>query len=124
MANQFTSLRARPRKSARDVGALLAALGDGTRRGVVEGLRAGPRTVGDLADQLPVSRPAVSQHLKVLRDAGVVIEARIGVRHYFALDAVAVDLLRCHFEAMWQDALSSFADYVKEAERARTRTGK
>ena len=108
-------------KTERDIGPLLAALGDGTRRDIVERLRAGPRTVGDLSKLLPVSRPAVSQHLKVLRDAGIVVETRSGVRHYFALDATALDHLRRHFERLWQDVLSRFADYVKEAERARKR---
>jgi DNA-binding transcriptional ArsR family regulator len=74
-----------------------------------------------LSKLLPVSRPAVSQHLKVLRDAGIVVETRSGVRHYFALDATALDSLRRHFERLWQDVLSRFADYVKEAERARKR---
>ena len=83
--------------------------------------RSGPRTVGELAEGLPVSRPAVSQHLKVLRDAGVVKETRQGVRHYFALDAGALDDLRRHFEALWQDVMLSFADYVKERENARKR---
>ena len=108
-------------RAERDVGPLLAALGDGTRRDIVERLRAGSRTVGDLSKLLPVSRPAVSQHLKVLRDAGIVVETRSGVRHYFALDAMALDSLRRHFERLWQDVLSRFADYVKEAERARKR---
>lgn len=112
--------RPTPRRTQeRSIGPLLAVLGDGTRRDIVERLRAGPRTVGELSDLMPVSRPAVSQHLKVLRDAGVVNETRRGVRHYFALDATAVDGLRRHFEAMWQDVLLSFANYVKEAQRAR-----
>lgn len=119
MANSLIATRSPRRKQDREVGRLLAALGDGTRRDIVERLRAGSRTVGELSLGLPVSRPAVSQHLKVLRDAGVVTERRTGVRHYFALDATAADHLRRHFEAMWQDALSAFADYVKEAERAR-----
>lgn len=98
---------------------MLTALGDPTRREIIERLRGGPRTVGELAALVPVSRPAVSQHLKVLRDAGAVTETREGVRHYFALDAVALDALRAHFERMWQDVLLSFANYVKEAERGR-----
>jgi len=107
------------RPDPRDVAPLLAALGDGTRREIVERLRRGRRTVGELAEGLPVTRPAVSQHLKVLRDAGIVAEAREGVRHYFSLESAGVDLLRRHFESMWQDVLLSFANYVKEAERAR-----
>jgi DNA-binding transcriptional ArsR family regulator len=106
-------------RQACNVGALLSALGDPTRRLIVESLRRGPRSVGELSDLLPVSRPAVSQHLKVLRDAGIVGERRAGVRHYFALDEAALDGLRCHFETLWQDVLLSFANYVQEAERAR-----
>lgn len=121
MANQISLPAAGRAKMDRDIGPLLAALGDGTRRDIVERLRAGPRTVGDLSKLLPVSRPAVSQHLKVLRDAGIVVETRSGVRHYFALDATALDHLRCHFERLRRDVLSRFADYVKEAERARKR---
>ena len=89
------------------------------RQQIVEALRRGPRSVGDLADSLPVSRPAVSQHLKVLKDAGIVSESREGVRHYFSLEATAVEALRCHFEGMWQDVLLAFASYVKEKERER-----
>ncbi len=121
MANQRMTPGTDRRKPDRSVGPLLAALGDGTRRDIIEALRGGPRTVGELSDLLPVSRPAVSQHLKVLRDAGVVTETREGVRHYFALDVAALDRPRRHFERLWQDALLAFADYVKEAERARTR---
>jgi DNA-binding transcriptional ArsR family regulator len=121
MANQKMSSASGRGRAESDIGPLLAALGDGTRRDIVERLRAGPRTVGDLSKLLPVSRPAVSQHLKVLRDAGIVVETRSGVRHFFALDAAALDQLRRHFERLWQDVLSRFADYVKEAERARKR---
>jgi DNA-binding transcriptional ArsR family regulator len=119
MANQSPAPRTARRKPERTIAPLLTALGDGTRQDIIERLRTGRRTVGELADLLPVSRPAVSQHLKILRDAGVVTETRAGVRHYFALDAGALDILRRHFECLWQDVLLAFADYVKEAERAR-----
>jgi DNA-binding transcriptional ArsR family regulator len=115
MANVKTARKPEPR----DIAPLLAALGDGTRRDIVERLRRGRLTVGELSEDLPVTRPAVSQHLKVLRDAGIVSETREGVRHYFSLEGAAVDALRRHFESMWQDVLLSFANYVKEAERAR-----
>jgi DNA-binding transcriptional ArsR family regulator len=122
MTYQFSTktARNRARKPERDSRLLLSALGDPMRQEIVEALRRGPRTVGELADSLPVSRPAVSQHLKVLRSAGVVTESRAGVRHYFSLDATAVETLRCHFEAMWQDVLLAFANYVKERERERS----
>ena len=121
MANQSSAQSAHRHKPNPAVGPLLAALGDGTRQDIIDRLRSGPRTVGELAEGLPVSRPAVSQHLKVLRDAGVVKETRQGVRHYFALDAGALDDLRRHFERLWQDVMLSFADYVKEGEDARKR---
>ena len=115
----MANLKTHRKPDARDVAPLLAALGDGTRREIVERLRRGRRTVGELSEGLPVTRPAVSQHLKVLRNAGIVVEAREGVRHYFSLESTGVDLLRRHFESMWQDVVLSFANYVKEAERAR-----
>jgi DNA-binding transcriptional ArsR family regulator len=118
---RFPKVTARPRAAQRDrdLSLLLSALGDPMRQQIVESLRRGPRSVGELADSLPVSRPAVSQHLKVLKSAGIVSESRAGVRHYFSLDATAVEVLRCHFEAMWQDVLLAFATYVKEKERER-----
>ena len=72
MPNLLTGSRTTRRKPDRAVGPLLAALGDGTRQDIIERLRAGPRTVGELSALLPVSRPAVSQHLKILRDAGLI----------------------------------------------------
>jgi DNA-binding transcriptional ArsR family regulator len=119
MANQLSAPRPGAAPPHGKVGLLLAALGDPTRQRIVERLRAGPRSVGELSQTLPVTRPAVSQHLKVLREAGIVTETRSGVRHYFALDATAVDALRCHFEALWQDVLLAFANYIEETERAR-----
>jgi len=118
MANQKATARD-PGSAGPDAGAMLAAMGDGMRRQIIGQLRAGPRTVMDLAGALPVSRPAVSQHLKVLREAGLVIEMRAGVRHYFALDAVALDVLRLHFEGMWEDVMQAFANYVRESEHGR-----
>ena len=119
MTAAATSGRNRSLKSLRDLTPLLSALGDPTRQQIVERLRRGPRSVGELAASLPVSRPAVSQHLKVLKGAGIVQESRAGVRHYFSLEPTAVEALRCHFEAMWQDVLMAFASYVKDKERER-----
>ena len=119
MANSIPS--SARRTDDRTVDPLLAALGDATRRRIVDRLRAGPRTVADIARHLPVSRPAVSQHLKVLREAGILTERRVGVRHYFALDAARLDILRRHFEGLWQDVMRAFADYVKEAEHGKKR---
>ena len=77
------------------------ALGDATRRAIVEGLRDGERTVGDLAASLPVSRPAVSQHLGVLKAAGLVLERPQGTRRYYRLDPIGLVRLQDRLDAMW-----------------------
>jgi DNA-binding transcriptional ArsR family regulator len=77
------------------------ALGDATRRAIVEGLRDGERTVGDLAADLPVSRPAVSQHLGVLKAAGLVQERPQGTRRYYRLDPIGLVRLQDRLDAMW-----------------------
>lgn len=89
---------------------MLDALGDPTRRRVLELLRPGPRAVGELAAELPVSRPAVSQHLRVLKGAGLVTERRAGTRHLYRIDAAGLAALRTYLETFWDDALAAFAD--------------
>ncbi len=103
---------------------MLAALSDPTRQSVVHLLRKRPATVGELAGRLPVSRPAVSQHLQVLKAAGLVQEERRGTRHYFRLNPKSLADLRAHIESLWRDALSAFSDFsTKEAnQNARTQT--
>lgn len=86
----------------------LAALADPTRRSVFETLRAGPRSVGDLAHGLPVSRPAVSQHLRVLKDAGLVRERRQGTRNFYSVDGDGLADVRAYFEGFWDEALAAF----------------
>jgi DNA-binding transcriptional ArsR family regulator len=86
----------------------LAALADPTRRSVIETLRGGPRSVGDLARGLPVSRPAVSQHLRVLKDAGLVRERRVGTRNYYSVDGNGLTDVREYFETFWDEALAAF----------------
>jgi DNA-binding transcriptional ArsR family regulator len=93
---------------------VLGALADQTRQSVVHLLRRGPATVGELAGRLPVSRPAVSQHLQVLKSAGLVEEERRGTRHYFRLNPKSLAELRVYIDAMWRDALSAFSDFAKE----------
>jgi len=88
----------------------LAALGDPTRRAIVGLLRRGPRSVGRLARALPVSRPAVSQHLKVLSEAGLVEVAAEGNRRIYALSPKGIAALRSALDALWEDALSAFED--------------
>ena len=86
----------------------LVALADPTRRRILEQLRSGPRPVGELARALPVSRPAVSQHLRVLRDAGLVRERREGTRNYYGIERKGLDELREYIEQFWDDALDAF----------------
>ena len=86
----------------------IAALADPTRREVFERLRGGPRAVGELARELPVSRPAVSQHLRVLKEAGLVAERREGTRRLYRVDPHGLGELRAYFERFWDEALASF----------------
>jgi DNA-binding transcriptional ArsR family regulator len=87
----------------------LDALGDPTRRTIFERLRGGPRSVGELAEGLPVSRPAVSQHLRVLKEAGLVTERRNGTRRLYRVEDDGVAELRDYFESFWSDVLAAFA---------------
>jgi DNA-binding transcriptional ArsR family regulator len=89
------------------------ALGDPTRRAIFERLAAGPRAVGELADEFPVSRPAVSQHLKVLKDAGLVVDRKAGTRRLYQLDPQGVGALRAYFDTFWMQALTAFKDAVE-----------
>ena len=84
------------------------ALGDPTRRAIFEQLRRGPRPVGEIAAELPVSRPAVSQHLRVLKDAGLVTERREGTRRLYRLDPDGLGELRDYFDGFWTEALAGF----------------
>jgi DNA-binding transcriptional ArsR family regulator len=90
------------------------ALGDSTRRSIVLSLAERPQAVGELADGLPVSRPAVSQHLKVLKDAGLVAEQAVGTRRIYRLNAAGVAALRDQLDAFWNRALSGFEDVVEQ----------
>jgi DNA-binding transcriptional ArsR family regulator len=92
----------------------LAALSDPTRRALLERVVERPRSVGDLVRALPVSQPAVSQHLKVLKEAGLVAERRDGTRRIYSADATALGELRAYVDAMWRDALEGFAARVDE----------
>jgi DNA-binding transcriptional ArsR family regulator len=86
----------------------IAALADPTRRAVFERLRRGPKPVVEIARGLPVSRPAVSQHLRVLKDAGLVTERREGTRHFYSVDGDGLAELREYFDEFWQEALDAF----------------
>jgi DNA-binding transcriptional ArsR family regulator len=89
------------------------ALGDPTRRRIFELLQDGPRAVGELAGELPVSRPAVSQHLRVLKEAGLVTERREGTRRIYRLDPDGLGELRAYFDMFWTTALASFESAVE-----------
>jgi DNA-binding transcriptional ArsR family regulator len=89
------------------------ALGDRTRRAIVLRLSEGPRAVGDLATYLPVSRSAVSQHLKVLKDAGLVSEQVAGTRRIYRLNEAGVIALRDQLDTFWNRALSGYQELVK-----------
>jgi DNA-binding transcriptional ArsR family regulator len=91
----------------------LDALGDPTRRSIFERLRRGARSVTELADELPVSRPAVSQHLRVLKDAGLVRERRDGTRRLYRIDPDGLGEVRDYFETFWSDVLTAFKDAVE-----------
>ncbi|WP_407049369.1 ArsR/SmtB family transcription factor [Methyloraptor flagellatus] len=97
-----------------DINNALAALADPTRRAVFERLRPGPRSVGDIAKGMPVSRPAVSQHLKVLKDAGLVTDRAEGTRRVYSIDPHGLGAIRAWLDRMWGDALEAF---VAEVER-------
>ena len=91
------------------------ALADGTRRAIVSRLADGPQAVGQLAAGLPVSRSAVSQHLKVLKDAGLVSERAAGTRRLYRLNPTAVAALRDQLDTFWQRALASYVDVAEQA---------
>jgi DNA-binding transcriptional ArsR family regulator len=95
------------------------ALGDPTRRAIFEQLAEGPKPVGELAETLPVSRPAVSQHLRVLKSAGLVSERPVGTRRVYRIDPSGVVALRAYFEGFWDKALAAFQAAVEEEERSR-----
>ena len=94
--------------------AALVALSDPTRRLVFERILTAPRSVSVIAEGLPVSRPAVSQHLKVLKEAGLITERRNGTRRLYAANPQALGELRAAIEAMWHEALSSVAVALDE----------
>jgi DNA-binding transcriptional ArsR family regulator len=92
----------------------LTALGDPTRRAIFEHLADRPRAVGELASELPVSRPAVSQHLKVLKDARLVVDRREGTRRIYQLDPDGLAALRGYLDHFWDQALAGFKAAVEQ----------
>src|SRR5215218_9041423 len=90
------------------------ALADPTRRAIFERLAARPQAVGELAGHMPISRPAVSQHLKVLKDAGLVVDRPDGTRRIYQLDPDGVDALRGYLDQFWNQALTAFKRVVEQ----------
>lgn len=95
------------------------ALGDPTRRKLLERLAKHPMAVGELADGLPVTRPAVSQHLKVLKGAGLVTSRQDGTRRVYQVDPRGVEAMREYLDRFWDRALASFKDFVEKEEGSR-----
>jgi DNA-binding transcriptional ArsR family regulator len=94
--------------------AQLDALGDSTRRAILERLANGPLPVGELAREFPVSRPAISQHLRVLKRAHLVIDRAAGTRRLYAVNPDAIEALRQYFDRFWAKALAAFKTRVEE----------
>ena len=92
----------------------LEALADPTRRAIFERLRTGPAAVGELAATLPVSRPAVSQHLRVLEGAGLVSHETSGTRHIYKVELGGLGELRAYLDRLWDDALQRFKTAAEE----------
>jgi DNA-binding transcriptional ArsR family regulator len=90
-------------------GVVLDALGDWTRRQIFDALRHGPQSVGELAARMPVSRPAVSQHLRVLKEAGLVLDTKDGTRRIYRVDPSGLAGIRAYFDSFWDEALGRFA---------------
>lgn len=94
---------------------VFSALHDPTRRAVLEKLRHGPRPVGEIARGLPVTRPAVSQHLKVLKEAGLVNDRSDGTRRIYQIDPKGLGAMRAWLDQFWESALNAFAQEVERS---------
>jgi DNA-binding transcriptional ArsR family regulator len=93
---------------------VLTALADPTRRTIFERIAEGPRAVVELADGLPVSRPAVSQHLRILKDASLIIDQKAGARRMYQLKPDGLAVLRAYLDRFWDQALEAFAVVANE----------
>jgi DNA-binding transcriptional ArsR family regulator len=95
------------------------ALGDPTRRAIVERLLRGPTAVGEIARDFPISRPAISQHLRILKRANLVVDRAVGNRRLYEVDPAGVEALRAYFERFWNHTLAAFklAADAKNAEK-------
>ena len=95
---------------------LLTAWGDPTRQAILDRLVVRPRAVGELADELPVSRPAVSQHLKVLKDVGLVRDEKQGTRRVYRVDPAGLAVLRTYLDQFWERSLEAFGQSITDDE--------
>ena len=101
---------------------MLSALADPTRKAILESVRRGPRSVGDIAGRFKVSRPAVSQHLRILLEAQLVRPHRSGRQNFYGLDMRGLGVLRVYVESFWDDVLGAFqAAAIKESETRRVK---
>lgn len=100
---------------------IFGALGDSTRQVIFEKLKNGPLAVVDIAKKLPVTRPAVSQHLKVLREAGLISSRAEGTKNVYQIDPVGILAMRRYFDGFWDDALSSFKVVAEAEERKKSK---
>jgi DNA-binding transcriptional ArsR family regulator len=103
--------RQQPTKAAAD---RIAAFSDPVRRAIIEILADGPRSVGDIAGQLPVTRPAVSQHLKVLSEAGLIAHESVGTRNLYRIEPERVAEVRDYLDALWQKALGNLKSRIEK----------
>jgi DNA-binding transcriptional ArsR family regulator len=103
-----------------DQGSILTALADPTRRAIFERVARRPGAVGELAQEFPVSRPAVSQHLKVLRDAGLVRQDSVGTRRIYSVDLTGLAVVREYFEQFWQMSLGAFREAANRSHKEET----
>jgi len=101
-----------------NVAEILGALGDPSRRAIIEVLVGGELSVRELADRMPISRPAVSQHLKVLKQAGLVVDRPVGTQRVYAVDPAALALARAYLTDFWQQALRSFGHTARADEQS------
>ena len=101
--------------------AQLDALGDATRRAILQRLIEGPLPVGELASEFPMSRPAISQHLRVLKQANLVTDRAAGTRRLYAVNPDAIESLRQYFDRFWAQALAAFKQRVETRPRRRKR---
>jgi DNA-binding transcriptional ArsR family regulator len=97
--------------------AMLTALGDPTRQSIIDALSREPLAVGELARVLPISRPAVSQHLKVLKDVGLVRDRQEGTRRLYQVDPDALAEVRRHLDTFWERSLAAFEQRTRSEER-------